>query len=206
VPKPLSGSILTRRLADDTLIVDAKIRSERRTLCPASEWPEARARRLLGGRLLPAALLRQDWTALIPRSGQRWLGSRALLGLDHCARGSHRLRRGAQSLREPEHGLRISITVVKHLLPFLAFADDERTADRTLAEVDEALMLRFVATKQAERSILQGIAETLAELDSDLRSDPELLRQQLDPEEWRLSAATGSAAASARCSTPPPAD
>src|SRR5207245_1592237 len=62
----LSGSILTRRLADDTLAVDVKIRTERRMLGPASEWSEARARKLLEKRLLPAAQLRQDWTALIP--------------------------------------------------------------------------------------------------------------------------------------------
>ena len=69
MPKPLSGSILTRRLADDTLVVDVKIRDERRTLGPASDWSKSRARRLLENRLLPAAQLRQDWTALIPGAG-----------------------------------------------------------------------------------------------------------------------------------------
>jgi hypothetical protein len=39
-----------------------------------------------------------------------------------------------------------------------------------------------VSTKQAERAVLQDIAETLAELDSDVRSDPEL-QPQLDAEE-----------------------
>ena len=186
MPKPLSGSILTRRLADDTLIVDVKIRSERRTLGPASEWPEARARRLLEGRLLPAAQLRQDWTALIPGAGNG--GSAAARSSDSIT-----VREAAtdyvEALSRYENPNTVSAyrsPVVKHLLPFLAFLDDERTADRTLAEVDEALMLRFVATKQAERPILQDIAETVAELNSDVRSDPELLRQQLDPEEWRL--------------------
>ena len=46
MPKPLSGSILTRRLVDDTLVVDVKIRTERRMLGPASEWSETRARKL----------------------------------------------------------------------------------------------------------------------------------------------------------------
>jgi hypothetical protein len=69
VSKPLSGSILTRRLADDTLVVDVKIRTERRMLGPRSEWNEARARKLLEHKLLPAAQLRQDWTALIPGAG-----------------------------------------------------------------------------------------------------------------------------------------
>jgi integrase len=186
MPKPLSGSLLTRRLADDTLIVDVKIRSERRTLGPASDWPEARARRLLERRLLPAAQLRQDWTVLIPGAGSG--GSTAVPSADALT-----VREAAtdyvEALSRYENPNTVSAyrsPVVKHLLPFLAFVDEERTVDRTLGELDEALMLRFVATKQAERPILQDIAETLAELDTDVRSDPELLRQQLDPEEWRL--------------------
>ena len=46
MPRPLSGSILKRRLADDTLVVDVKIRGERRTLGPVSTWSEKRARNL----------------------------------------------------------------------------------------------------------------------------------------------------------------
>ena len=185
MPKPLSGSILTRRLADDTLVVDVKIRSERRTLGPASEWTEGRARRLLEGRLLPAAQLRQDWTALIPSAVNG--GSTA------APSESVTVREAAtdyvEALSRYENPNTVSAyrsPVVKHLLPFLAFVDEERTVDRALADVDEALMLRFVATKQAERAVLHDVAETLAELDREVRGDPELLRQQLDPEEWRL--------------------
>jgi integrase len=174
-----------RRRADDTLVVDVKIRSERRMLGPASEWNEGRARRLLENRLLPAAQLRQDWTALIPGAGNG--GSTAeptdLLTVREAATDY------VEALSRYENPNTISAyrsPVVKHLLPFLAFVDDERTLDRALADVDEALMLRFVATKQAERGILQDVAETLAELDSEVRSDPKLLRQQLDLEEWRL--------------------
>jgi hypothetical protein len=71
VPKPITGSVLTRRLADDTLVVDVKIRTERQMLGPAAKWSEARARKLLESRLLSAAQLRQDWTALIPGAGNR---------------------------------------------------------------------------------------------------------------------------------------
>ena len=60
MPKPLSGSVLTRRFVDDTLVVDVKIRRERRMLGSFSEWSEARARNLLENRLLPAGRLRQD--------------------------------------------------------------------------------------------------------------------------------------------------
>jgi integrase len=185
LPKPLSGSILTRRLADDTLVVDVKIRDERRTLGPASDWSESRARRLLESRLLPAAQLRQDWAALIPGAGN---GASTAEPADLLT-----VREAATDYVEalsryenPNTAAAFRTPVVKHLLPFLAFVDDDRTVDRALAEVDEALMLRFVATKQAERAILQDIAETLAELDRDVRADPEQLRQQLDPDEWRL--------------------
>jgi integrase len=185
VPKPLSGSILTRRLADDTLVVDVKIRTERRMLGPASEWSQTRARRLLENRLLPAARLQQDWTALIPGAGNGGFGGDAARDLtvreaatDYVdALGRYENPNTVSAYRSP---------VVKHLLPFLAYTDAERTVDRALVEVDEALMLRFVSTKQAERAVLQDIPETLAELDRHVRSDPELLKQQLDAEEWRL--------------------
>ena len=185
MPKPLCGSILTRRLADDTLVVDVKIRTERRMLGPASEWTEARARKLLDTRLLPAAKLRQDWTTLIPDAGHGASNGEAASTLtvreaatDYVeALGRYENPNTVSAYRSP---------VVKHLLPFLAYTDVERTVDRALTEVDEVLMLRFVAAKQAERALLQDIAETLAELDSDVRSDPELLKQQLDAEEWRL--------------------
>ena len=47
-------------------------------------------------------------------------------------------------------------------------------------------MLRFVSAKQGERAVLQDLAETLAELDSEVRRDPELVKPQLNAEEWRL--------------------
>lgn len=93
MPRPLSGSILTRRLADDTLVVDVKIRNKLRTLGPASEWSEKRARRLLEYRLLPAARLRtgllaaeldEDEWRLLRRYGQR--GGRSTM-LDPGANG-----------------------------------------------------------------------------------------------------------------------
>ncbi|MGZ6670372.1 MAG: hypothetical protein ACXVH3_37620, partial [Solirubrobacteraceae bacterium] len=46
-------------------------------LGPASEWTEARARKLLEHKLLPAAQLRQDWTALIPGAGSGGSGGEA---------------------------------------------------------------------------------------------------------------------------------
>src|SRR5450755_3471876 len=153
-------------------------------LGPASEWSEARARKLLEHKLLPAAQLRQDWTALIPGASNG--------GSAGGAAGPLSVREAAtdyiDALNRYENPNTVSAyrsPVVKHLLPFLAYTDDERTVDRALAEIDEALMLRFVSTKQAERAVLQNIADTLPELDS-VRGDPELLRPQLDAEEWHL--------------------
>ncbi len=194
MPKPLSGSILTRRLADDTLVVDVKIRTERRMLGPASEWSQVRARKLLETRLLPAAQLRQDWTALIPGAGTG--------GANGEAAGTLTVREAAtdyvEALGRYENPNTVSAyrsPVVKHLLPFLAYMDDERTVDRALAEVDEALMLRFVSTKQAERAVLQDIAETLAELDRHVRSDPSCSSSNSTPRSGACSFAMGSEAA-----------
>jgi integrase len=185
VPRPLSGSILTRRLADDTLVVDVKIRGELRCLGPASEWSEARVRNLLENRLLPAARLRQDWTALIPGTQ---LGSATDAGIRSLT-----VREAAteyvESLGRYENPKTLDAyrsPVVKHLLPFLAYVDDARTEDRALVDVDEALMLRFVAAKQAERAVLQDVAETLAELDRATRADLDLLSREFDEDEWRL--------------------
>ena len=183
--RPLSGSILTRRLADDTLVVDVKIRGELRCLGPASEWSEARVRNLLENRLLPAARLRQDWTALIPGTqpgSATEAGIQALTVREAATEyveslGRYENPRTLDAYRSP---------VVKHLLPFLAYVDDARTEDRALVDVDEALMLRFVAAKQAERAVLQDVAETLAELDRATRADLDLLSREFDENEWRL--------------------
>jgi hypothetical protein len=185
VPRPLSGSILTRRLADDTLVVDVKIRGELRCLGPASEWSETRVRNLLENRFLPAARLRQDWTVLIPGTQ---LGSATDAGIRSLT-----VREAAteyvESLGRYENPKTLDAyrsPVVKHLLPFLAYVDDARTEDRALVDVDEALMLRFVAAKQAERAVLQDVAETLAELDRATRADLDLLSREFDEDEWRL--------------------
>jgi integrase len=185
VPRPLSGSILTRRLSDDTLVVDVKIRGELRCLGPASDWSEARVRNLLENRLLPAARLRQDWTALIPGTqpgsatdaGIRSLTVREAATEYVESLGRYENAKTLDAYRSP---------VVKHLLPFLAYVDDTRTEDRALVDVDEALMLRFVAAKQVERAVLQDVAETLAELDRATRADMDLLSREFDEEEWRL--------------------
>ena len=185
MPRPLSGSILKRRLADDTLVVDVKIRGERRTLGPVSAWSDKRARNLLEGRLLPAARLRQDWAALIP--GQPDGAGVGTLAASLTVREAATEYVEALSRYEnPKTVESYRRPVVKHLLPFLAYVDEERTQDRLLADVDETLILKFVAAKQAERAVLQDIADTLAELDRETRSDPQLLARELDEEEWRM--------------------
>ena len=125
MPKPLSVSIVTRRLADDTLVVDVKIRNERRTL----GLPEADNGGSTAGPFSDSLTVREAATDYV-ESLSRYENPNT-----------------ASTYRSP---------VVKHLLPVLAFVDDERTVDRVLADADEALMLRFVATKQAERATPQA--------------------------------------------------
>jgi hypothetical protein len=135
--------------------------------------------------LLSAARLRQDWIALIPgtqpgsatEAGIRSLTVREAATEYVESLGRYENPKTLDAYRSP---------VVKHLLPFLAYVDDARMEERAMVDVDEALMLRFVAAKQAERAVLQDVAETLAELDRATRADPNLLSRDLDQDVWRL--------------------
>jgi hypothetical protein len=119
VARPITGSILTRRLADDTLVFDAKIRRVRRLLGPEPEWTEQRARRLMENRLLPAARLNQPWWELIPSQQQRDREpAGALTVIDACteyvANVEARLdnKNTINAYRTP---------VAKHVLPYFAY-------------------------------------------------------------------------------------
>ncbi len=174
-------------LADDTLVVDVKIRGELR--CLARGPPPSGARRASGTCLRTDCCRRRDCARTGPRSSPgTQLGSATDAGIRSLtvreaateyveSLGRYENPRTLDAYRSP---------VVKHLLPFLAYVDDARTEDRALVDVDEALMLRFVAAKQAERAVLQDVAETLAELDRATRADLDLLSREFDEDEWRL--------------------
>jgi integrase len=76
--------------------------------------------------------------------------------------------------------------VVKHLLPFFAYEDHERTRPRRVDAISGTLVTEFTVAKQAERAILRELPAVLAELEPDALSDPRELAQQLDPSEWEL--------------------
>ena len=127
MPKPLSGSILTRRLADDTLVVDVKIRTERRMLGPGvrverDARPEAARAQAAAGRAAAPGLDCAD-----PRcrqTGRPTARPRASLTVREAATDY------VEALSRYENPNTVSAyrsPVVKHLLPFLAYVDDERT-------------------------------------------------------------------------------
>jgi integrase len=182
--RPLSGSILTRRLADDTLVYDVKIRADRRLLGAAPEWNTDRAQRLLENTLLPAAKQRQDWAALIPGaardSAAKPLGP--LTVIDACTEYVAALGRYSNPATRNAY----ASPVTKHLLPFLAYEDAQRSRERAMVSVDELLVGEFVAAKQREREVLGDLPDVLAELDDATLADPALVRAQLDAAEWEL--------------------
>jgi hypothetical protein len=91
MPRPLSGHLETRVLADGLLAFYAKIRADRHALGREPEWTQARAERFLNATLLPAAKLGQPWWDLIP----------SLCRLPGYADSAHRNRGGGGiTLRE----------------------------------------------------------------------------------------------------------
>src|SRR4051794_24528714 len=63
---PIKGSVIPRRLADDTLVFDVKIRKDRRVLGYAPDWDEDRAEKYVARYLVPAAQRGEAWWELIP--------------------------------------------------------------------------------------------------------------------------------------------
>ena len=182
--RPITGSILTRRLADDTLVFDAKIRGVRRLLGPEPEWTEQRARRLMENRLPPAARLNQPWWELIPSQQQRDREpAGALTVIDACteyvANVEARLdnKNTINAYRTP---------VVKHVLPYFAYEAAHARRERPLTAIDEVLVGRFIQKKRAEREVMADLPEVLAELDDKTLRDPDRLAAQLDDREWEL--------------------
>jgi hypothetical protein len=64
--RPLTGSVMSRVLADGSVAFDVKIRRDLYTLGRTPEWSDKRAQKFLAATLLPAAKLRQEWWELIP--------------------------------------------------------------------------------------------------------------------------------------------
>ena len=84
MPRPLSGHLETRVLADGLLTFYAKIRADRHVLGCEPNWTKDRAERFLNATLLPAAKLRQPWWDLIPSPDADLAPTRSLTVWQAC--------------------------------------------------------------------------------------------------------------------------
>ncbi len=184
MPSDLAGSVLPRRLADGRLSFDVKIRDRRVKLGEEPEWDAQRAKRLLEQVLIPAAKLKMDWWERIPDAPTRAGGGGSGVPDFHSVASEyvHSLSR----YENPNTRNTFVSPVVKHLLPFFAYADADRTIPRRLDEITGTLVTDFTLAKQAERQILSDLSEALSELDDAVLRDPAALAEQLDAREWEL--------------------
>lgn len=184
MPRELSGSVLPRRLDDGRMSFDVKIRDRRVKLGEEPEWDAKRAERLLQQILIPAAKLKLDWWERIPAAATRASNGRSKVPDFHSVASEyvHSLSR----YENPNTRNAFISPVVKHLLPFFAYLDPERTIPRRLDEITGTLVTDFTLAKQAERQILRELSEVLGELDDAVLRDPYALGEQLDPREWQL--------------------
>lgn len=163
MPRPLSGHLETRELADGLRAFYAKIRSDRHALGREPEWTKERAERFLAATLLPAAKLGHPWWDLIPSAAAEQ-PTRSLTVLQACTEWVQ--WREARS-DNPNTRSAATSPVVKHLLPFFAFVDAGQTLQRPLAGIDAGLVARFIERKRGERAILADLADKLAEASSE---------------------------------------
>jgi len=134
MPRDLSGSVLPRRLADGRLSFDVKIRDRRVKLGEEPEWDLMRAQRLLEHVLVPAAKLQLDWWDRIPGPAAARAGDgRSAVPDFHSVASEyvHSLSR----YDNPNTRNAFVSPVVKHLLPFFAYVNAERTIPRRLDEI-----------------------------------------------------------------------
>jgi integrase len=157
MPRLLKGHVEPRLLSDGSRAFYAKIRSDRALIGHEPEWTMERAERFLNTTLVPAAQLHQEWSELIPTRNVAASTVTVWQALDEYVE-----RRRAKSTNENTRNAAES-PVIKHLLPFFAFVDAAQQIERPLAEVDEALVAKFISRKREERDILTDIADKLTE-------------------------------------------
>ena len=172
MPRPLSGHLETRVLADGLLTFYAKIRADRHVLGCEPNWTMDRAERFLNATLLPAAKLRQPWWDLIPSPDADLAPTQSLTVWQACT--EYVQWRETRS-ENPKTRSAATSPVVKHLLPFFAFVDAGQTIQRPLSDIDEGLVTQFIERKRRERAILTDLAEKLAEASAHELQDLERL-------------------------------
>lgn len=196
MPRPLSGTVIERRLSDGRLAFDVKIRGRQVLVGVEPEWDRARVDRLLDNELIPAAKLKHPWWDRIPDRAKTHMRGVAPDFIVAAADYLHRLGRyqngnTANASRSP---------VVKHLLPFFAYEDAARERPRKVDTITGRMVDEFTMTKMEEREVLRDLADTLAELDDATLRDEDALRAQLDPREWELLGRYGQRSAKGKWS------
>ena len=165
MPRALTGRIEPRVLADGRRAFYAKIRDDRHALGQEPDWTKQRAELFLTATLLPAAKLKQPWWELIPsvdadsepdgltfwQAADEWIQLRRLKSENANTRNAN------------------ESPVVKHLLPFFAHADDRRSIERLVTEIDESLVQEFIEQKRLERDVLTDLADKLNEASEEER-------------------------------------
>lgn len=184
MPRPLSGHLECRPLADGHRAFYAKIRADRHAIGREPEWTKERAERFLNATLLPAAKVKQPWWELIPVPESQPAPTDALTVWQAC---SEYVQWRETRSENPNTRSAVTSPVVKHLLPFLAHVDAGHTIERRLADVDEGLVAQFIERKRQERAILTDLGEKLAEASAEDMQDLEQLtkseRVDLDDDE-----------------------
>lgn len=181
--RPLTGRVLTRQLANGRLAYDIKIRRKQVLVGYQPEWDWDRVDKLLRDRLLPMARLDQPWwQELEQRADATVARDTAPLTVEEVL---SEYVANVMARKDNPNSVNAFVTpIAKHVGPFFAY-----TATGGVRRADEltgALVSEFTALKIREREVLAELPATLADLTDEVRSDPKLLREQLDAEEWRL--------------------
>ena len=176
MPRPLTGRIVERQLADGTTAYYAVVRDVYQLLGHEPHWSFPRADRELKNRIIPLAKLGEDWRA--PYRVPEPLA--APDAFDPRSLTFHRAASDFLRLLEEDqdNANTISATaspVRKHLLPFFAYDDVDTSRAITLVEIRDGYMLgdskRFLVddfklAKKRERTQLADIRAKLAEHDT----------------------------------------
>lgn len=200
MPRPLTGRIRVRRLRDGTEVFDVRIREDQHTIGRSPRWSEKSAQTLLETKLLPRAMLGEQWWDEIPRdeSIDRGVVTEGTLTVrDVLSDYVHLIRsRHADNART----LNAYLTpIMRHVGPFFAVGGGR---DRTMSDLTGSLVSDFCEAKRAEREILAELPAVLAELDDATLRDAEALRGQLDGHEWELLRRFGMRGGRYRASDP----
>jgi integrase len=158
MPRPLTGSIRERQLADGRTAYYVRVRDDQTLIGYSPHWTRTRVEHELTDVILPKARLGQAWWKDYERRAAA-SGADDLLFIE--AAGDY-----LDEIESRYAGKKASLNaaaspVRKHLLPFFAYHDRARQRPRRLADVDRFLVNDFLQAKRAERRELCELAEAV---------------------------------------------